>query len=96
MCCVYLELAVLLCHITAHHRSPPNVTLYRVSCFLLVPAPQVTENAAFIDDLDADSLDLVELILNLEESFGVEISDEKAQELKTVGDAQKLIDDLKK
>lgn len=57
---------------------------------------QVTESAAFIDDLDADSLDLVELILNLEESFGVEISDEKAQELKTVGDAQKLIDSLKK
>ena len=58
-------------------------------------APQINEDAAFIDDLDADSLDLVELILNLEESFGVEISDEKAQELKTVGDAQKLIDSLK-
>jgi acyl carrier protein len=48
---------------------------------------QVVVGASFADDLNADSLDLVELIMSLEEEFGIEISDEDAENIKTVGDA---------
>ena len=48
---------------------------------------QVNPEASFVDDLNADSLDLVELIMSLEEEFGTEISDEDAEKLKTVQDA---------
>lgn len=46
----------------------------------------VTEKAKFIEDLGADSLDIVELIMALEEAFGVDVPDEDAENLKTVGD----------
>lgn len=52
---------------------------------------QVTEEASFVDDLGADSLDQVELILALEEEFGIEIPDEDAEKIATVGDAIKYI-----
>ena len=52
-----------------------------------VSADQVKMEARFIDDLGADSLDTVELIMALEEEFGVEIPDEDAEKLVTVGDA---------
>lgn len=52
-----------------------------------VKEDQVTEDANFQEDLDADSLDLVEVIMSLEDDFGVKISDEDAQKLKTVGQA---------
>ena len=48
---------------------------------------QVTEDASFQGDLDADSLDLVELIMELEDQFGLKISDEDAQKIETVGQA---------
>lgn len=57
---------------------------------------QVTEEASFVDDLGADSLDQVELILALEEEFGIEIPDEDAEKIATVGDAIKYIDDKAK
>jgi len=52
-----------------------------------VDEDQVTESASFQGDLDADSLDLVELIMELEDQFGVKISDEDAQKIETVGQA---------
>ncbi len=51
----------------------------------------VTEEAAFIDDLGADSLDIVELIMALEEEFDLEIPDEEAEKIVTVGDAVEYI-----
>lgn len=52
-----------------------------------VDADKVTENASFIDDLGADSLDTVELVMAFEEKFNVEIPDDAAEKIQTVGDA---------
>ena len=54
---------------------------------LNVEEAEVTAEAAFIDDLGADSLDIVELVMALEESFAISIPDEEAESIKTVGDA---------
>ena len=56
-----------------------------------VKPEEVTPEAKFIDDLGADSLDTVELVMALEEEFGIEIPDEEAEKLVTVGDAVKYI-----
>jgi acyl carrier protein len=56
-----------------------------------VEADRVTEAASFIDDLGADSLDTVELVMAFEEEFGVEIPDDAADSILTVGDAVKFI-----
>jgi acyl carrier protein len=57
-----------------------------------VDEANVTEEANFIDDLGADSLDTVELVMAFEEEFGAEISDSEAEKILTVGDAIKFIE----
>jgi acyl carrier protein len=59
-----------------------------------VKPEQVTPEAKFIEDLGADSLDTVELVMALEEEFGSEIPDEQAEKLQSVGDVIKFIEDL--
>ncbi|MHB8522130.1 MAG: acyl carrier protein [Limisphaerales bacterium] len=61
-----------------------------------VNADQVTSDAKFIEDLGADSLDTVELIMALEEEFGNEIPDEEAEKLQSVGDVIKYIEENQK
>jgi acyl carrier protein len=58
-----------------------------------VDEEQVTPEASFVDDLNADSLDLVELIMSLEEEFGAEISDEDAEKIRTVQDAVEYVEE---
>ena len=58
---------------------------------LSVEADQVTMEASFAEDLDADSLDLVELIMALEEEFGVNVEEEELENITTVGGAYELI-----
>jgi acyl carrier protein len=57
-----------------------------------VDADEVTPEASFVEDLGADSLDTVELIMAFEEEFGVEISDDEAEKIKKVRDAVEYID----
>jgi len=57
-----------------------------------VDVAKVTDEASFIDDLGADSLDTVELVMAFEEEFGAEISDSEAEKILTVGDAVKFIE----
>tara|TARA_B100002049_G_scaffold18150_1_gene12357 strand:+ start:1003 stop:1293 length:291 start_codon:yes stop_codon:yes gene_type:complete len=63
-----------------------------VADHLGIDESKVTEEASFIDDLGADSLDTVELVMAFEEEFGSEISDSEAEKILTVGDAIKFID----
>ena len=56
-----------------------------------VDEEEVTPDASFVDDLGADSLDTVELVMAFEEEFGMEIPDEEAEQLQTVGDAIRYI-----
>ena len=54
---------------------------------------EITPESHFIDDLGADSLDTVELVMALEEEYGIEIPDEDAEKIQTVGDVAKYIDE---
>lgn len=56
-----------------------------------VEESKVTENASFIDDLGADSLDTVELVMAFEKEFDIDIPDEEAEKLRTVGDAMRYL-----
>ncbi len=56
-----------------------------------VDEEEVTPDASFVDDLGADSLDTVELVMAFEEEFGIEIPDDAAEHIQTVGDAVKFI-----
>ena len=58
-----------------------------------VKIEEVTEKASFIDDLGADSLDTVELVMALEEKFNIEIPDEDAEKMTTVGEAIKYLEE---
>jgi acyl carrier protein len=61
-----------------------------------VKPDQVTPDAKFIEDLGADSLDTVELVMALEEEFGIEVPDEQAEKLQSVGDVIKYIEEAQK
>ena len=61
-----------------------------------VKPDQVTPAAKFIEDLGADSLDTVELVMALEEEFGIEVPDEQAEKLQSVGDVIKYVEDAQK
>ena len=63
---------------------------------LEVSEEEVTPTASFVDDLGADSLDVVELVMGLEEEFDVEIPDQEAEKIATVGDAVAYIEDKTK
>jgi acyl carrier protein len=58
---------------------------------LQVPADKVTREARFADDLDADSLDLVELVMALEESFDITVEETELEDIETVGQAFELV-----
>ena len=58
-----------------------------------VEESKITAEASFVEDLGADSLDTVELVMQLEEEFGTEIPDEDAEKLQSVGDVIKFIED---
>jgi len=74
----------------------PESTLSRVRAIIVsqlgVDPEEVTMEANFRDDLEADSLDLVELIMSFEDEFGGDISDDQAQRILTVGDAVRFLD----
>jgi acyl carrier protein len=77
-------------------RQPMSVDFEKIKKIIVdqlgVEESEVTMEASFVDDLGADSLDTVELVMALEEEFGIEIPDEDAEKIITVGDAIKYIE----
>lgn len=65
-----------------------------ISAQFNVPVEDLTEDISFVDDLNADSIELMEMIMNLEEEFGVEIDEEKIADIKTIGDVVEYIESL--
>jgi acyl carrier protein len=79
--------------------SEPNSGIFerfraRAVELLSVQPDQVTLEASFADDLEADSLDLTELVMALEEEFDIEVDEDALEDIKTVGDAYALIEQL--
>lgn len=66
-----------------------------ISAQLNIPEENITPETRFVEDLKADSLDLVELVMDLEDRYGVEIPDEQLAEVKTVGQIMELIENNK-
>ena len=62
-----------------------------VSEQMAINKAEITRETSFVNDLNADSLDIVELVMALEEEFGIDIPDEDADKLKTVGDAMNYL-----
>lgn len=60
---------------------------------LNIEVDKITETSKIIEDLGADSLDMIEMLMSLEEEFGLSIPDDKAENLKTVGDVSSFIDE---
>jgi len=60
-----------------------------------IPAENISSESRIAEDLGADSIDAIELIMGVEEEFDIEISDEVAMDIKTVGDLVKVIEELK-
>ena len=72
---------------------PVDERVRELICEQLSVAPdEVTPEATFVNDLNADSLDMVELMMALEESFGTDISEDEAERIQTVGDAVAFIE----
>ena len=67
-----------------------------VADHLGIDEAKVTEESSFIDDLGADSLDTVELVMAFEEEFGIDIPDDDAEKMQTVGDAMKYLEEHSK
>jgi acyl carrier protein len=65
-----------------------------ISDQLMVEPEEVTDESSFVEDLGADSLDTVELIMEFEDEFGIEISDEDAEKISTVGEAIAYLEKL--
>lgn len=63
---------------------------------LNIEIDKIKEDSKIIEDLGADSLDMIEMLMALEEEFGITVPDDKADSLKTVGDIAKYIDSVKK
>jgi len=61
---------------------------------LMVDQDEITDESSFVEDLGADSLDTVELIMEFEDEFGIEISDEQAEKISTVGEAVAYLEKL--
>ena len=61
---------------------------------LMVDPEEVSDESSFVEDLGADSLDTVELIMEFEDEFGIEISDEQAEQISTVGEAVAYLEKL--
>ncbi len=61
---------------------------------LMVDLEEITDESSFVEDLGADSLDTVELIMEFEDEFGIEISDEQAEKISTVGEAAAYLEKL--
>jgi len=57
-----------------------------------VERAEVTKDASILDDLGADSLDVVELVMTLEEAFNIEVPDEAVEEMRTIGDVQRFVE----
>jgi acyl carrier protein len=91
-----MMIACLFQHLGDYEMAIDNEMVDIIVEQLSVEKDKVVPNASFVDDLGADSLDLVELIMAMEEGFDIEIPDEEAEKIATVQDAIDYVNNLKK